>query len=98
MRMSRRRRWPRTPLLRALAALLVGLGWAISTAAENQRRLRPRVSPQSPAAATASQVVPLSAKLDQAMQNDQRILARFDEIMAELQVVKIRVLRRPQNP
>ena len=38
------------------------------------------------------------AKLEQVIQNDQQILARFDAIMAELQVVKIRATRRPVIP
>ena len=38
-------------------------------------------------------------KLDQVMQNDEQILSRFASVIEELQVVKIRVLRSPQqNP
>ena len=35
-------------------------------------------------------------KLDQVTQNDEEILSRFGAIMDELNVVKVRVLRRPQ--
>lgn len=41
---------------------------------------------------------PLGAVLDQIEANDQRILAKFDEIMEEVRIVKIRVLRAPQTP
>ncbi len=40
----------------------------------------------------------LLSKLDDILSRDQAILSRFDEIMQELQVVKIRVLRRPTAP
>ena len=41
---------------------------------------------------------PLAAKLEQIVENDQRILQQFDGIMEEMKIVKIRVLRRPQTP
>lgn len=41
---------------------------------------------------------PFGAKLEQIEANDQRILAKFDEIMEEVRIVKIRVLRAPQTP
>ena len=41
---------------------------------------------------------PLGAKLEQIEDNDQRILARFDDVMEEMKIVKIRVLRQPQVP
>ena len=37
-------------------------------------------------------------KLDQAIQNDAVILDRFKAIMDEVDIVKIRALRRPQSP
>ena len=36
----------------------------------------------------------LSAKLDQVLANQQKILARFDEIMQELAIVKVRATPR----
>jgi hypothetical protein len=40
----------------------------------------------------------LQAKLDQIQANDQAILAKVDAILQELQIVKLRVLRRPTVP
>ena len=40
----------------------------------------------------------LEARLQQIAENDQQILAKFDGIMEEMKVVKIRVLRQPQTP
>ena len=37
-------------------------------------------------------------KLDQAMENDAAILSRFEAIMSEVEVVKVRALRKPQTP
>jgi hypothetical protein len=35
-------------------------------------------------------------KLDQAIANDEVILSRFDAIMSEVDIVKVRALRRPE--
>ena len=40
----------------------------------------------------------LEARLQHIAENDQQILAKFDGIMEEMKVVKIRVLRQPQTP
>ncbi len=40
----------------------------------------------------------VESKLEQITQNDEQILARFTNVTKELQVLKVRVLRRPQDP
>ena len=40
----------------------------------------------------------VESKLEQVMQNNEQILARFTRVIEEAQVLKVRVLRRPKNP
>ena len=98
--------WRIAAPLALVAVLAAGLGVlppggrAAEEPEPSDRSSRPRraanASSKSPAsrAATSS----LDAKLEQVIQHDQQILAKFDAIMAELQIVKIRATRRPVIP
>ena len=82
-------------------ALWVGAGvltaWSEESVPPTRSSRAPRAKPASPTLMRAKPTGALNAKLDQVMANDQQILARFDAIMEELRIVKIRVLRAPQG-
>ena len=102
----------RRPRLLALSLAAVATAGVALARAESEvapesatRSTRPPkravVRPANPGARSAEgadSLASLERKAEEAIANDQRILARFDQIMSELQVVKIRVLRAPQVP
>ena len=84
-------------------AVVVGLAAAgalaqAETAPATRSTRAPRRPAAKPAPVSAKPIAALERQAEHALANDQQILARFDAIMSELQAVKIRVLRKPQNP
>ena len=74
-------------LATAAAALLWAgaMGFARSLQADEEKA-KPVLSPAA------------EKKLDQAIDNDAVILSRFDAIMSEVEIVKVRVIRKPETP
>ena len=89
---SRRRTAWWQPL--GLALLLsAGLWLQADTPAEGQSRSGRRSAGTSGGGgetSTAGDTKKLDAKLDQILQNQERIFQRFDEVMEELRIVKVR--------
>ena len=81
-----------------LSAAALGMAQSETDRQPPTRSSRPRRQSSSGAQTSATFLAALEPRLGQIAANDQHILARFDEIMTELQAVKIRVLRRPRNP
>lgn len=80
-------------------ALLLGIGlWIqMGTAAEGQSQSTRRSSATSAEGAEAKAEVDtkkLEAKLDRILDNQERMFQRFDEVMEELKIVKIRATLR----
>ena len=89
---GRRRALLEDAALAAAAAALLWIG-AMGFGRTLQAEDEPAGTADKPAFSPA-----VEQKLDQAIQNDAAILGRFKAIMDEVEIVKIRVLRRPQSP
>ncbi|MBI4342161.1 MAG: hypothetical protein HY599_02200 [Candidatus Omnitrophica bacterium] len=79
--------------------ILAGTGVAVALNAEDAPTTSSRAS--HPPAASSSRIAGggvtpkmLEAKLNEILENQQKILKRLDEVMAELQIVKIRATVR----
>ena len=87
---SRRRISPQT--WSVLAGVLLGFatGHMGVRAMDDQPTSQDRASRPSRSSATRQQEEDFNERLTRILDNDQKILARFDEVMAELQTVKVR--------
>ena len=96
-RTARRQFFLRDALLAAAMGALLwtsAMGFGRSLLAEDEPSLAGRKGENAVPALSPA----VESKLDQVAQNDEQILSRFTNIMEELQVLKVRVLRRPQTP
>ena len=73
-------------------ALVVSIGvWLKTTApAEGQARSSRRSAGDGGETSAQADTATLEAKLDQILQNQEQIFQRFDQVMEELRIVKIR--------
>ena len=91
---ERRRAWLKDAVLAAAAAALLwagALGFERSLHAQDDAPADDKEKPKPVLSAAGER------KLEQAIENDTAILDRFDAIMKEIDVVKVRVLRKPQT-
>ena len=87
--------------LRLAAAMLILLGTVAigSLARAADRSSRPPATRSSGAqSSSAKSPEAIEKKLDQIIQTNQTIGQRLDDVMKELQVAKIRVTQKAQNP
>ncbi len=88
--MMRRRR---TPLLNGLLGCLMGIGLTALcsvTAFSATKASTKTSSAGSSAEVSHSDLVQLETKLDQVLANQQTILQKFDAVMEELRIIKVR--------
>ncbi len=90
---DRRRALLEDAALAAAAAALLWLG-AMGFARSLQAQDGPSADGEKPKPVLSPAA---EKKLDQAIENDSVILSRFDGIMDELAIVKVRALRKPQT-
>lgn len=86
-------RWPASLRRRRLAVLGLAavIGWQVPRLVSAASRSRPASSKSAAeASADAASHKQIQARLDQILTNQVEILARFDAVMEELRVVKIR--------
>lgn len=90
-RHEHQRFFPREALLAAVAGALLWVG-AMGFERSLQAQDEPSTESEKPLSPAVEQ------KLNQALQNDEAILGRFQAVMDEVEIVKVRVLRQPQAP
>ena len=81
-----------TGILIGLAAMVVSLSWRVMSpgAQEPSHSTRAKSTASSPSKAASGKEEQILAKLNEVLEQQEHILKRFDEVMAELQIIKIR--------
>ena len=95
-------RYLRSRILLAMVVGLVAVSWAISVGAaeevqvpsKSSRALANTSSKSSHPSGGTTSVQSLEAKLNEILEKQQQIMARLDEVMSELQIVKVRATVR----
>ena len=77
--------------LLGVGLFLLGLFCAVALQAEEaSHSARAKSTPSSPSKAASGKEEQILAKLNEVLEKQEHILKRFDEVMAELQIIKIR--------
>ena len=101
---SHRRRCPEKWVLLLVVGASIALGlWSHAAASDVEDSSRSSRPPRSSAKATGTkpspddqraELVRLDEKLDRVLTNQERILKKFDEVLEELRIVKVRATLR----
>lgn len=93
-------RWQRTRLPMVLATCLIGaVSWGVAARSDAAATSKTRVSSSAAAGSEGSQasdrkLAALEEKLEQVLANQQTILQKFDALMEEMRIIKVRVSLR----